>query len=577
MKNYFILLLIFLSTTLLSDDTNHVRINFTPTNLKFNPHGKNTSFSQNEPPDVPQLLSLFDNAAIYTKTPTLLFLSLDPEGDDIEYRIYWDADSTFSTPDSHTTSLHPSGDTVNFTFSSSLSDRETFFWKVKARDPDGSNSWSAFSEKRSFTINTSLSTGTVSWFQQKGVQFGQNIFSGTEVKGDSIKLVQTSVKDTLISEGFEGAFPPSDWEVFEVGASNNYWFQAGDYAHSGSYSAKATWDDSEVDTWLVTEAIDLSPYPSCSLSYYQMGFWTTSYYQYWGLWVSTTSQTDTSAFTEIQEVGPGPELSWEKKLIDLTSYCGEDTVYLAFRYKEASGTDWWVDDVNIIVPSSEPLDSGKATSIPVAFNWLTDYGYTRFNLGWADINWKKSESSDSIGIHVEYLENGSWSIIPDSDLPGNTSGFFRNTTLCTLQIDTLDTGIYDTLRVVGKFYTSGNKASTDPALLFWDIGHIDLSGIKENKEILPQILTLHKIKPNPFHSKGIIEYALPEETAVNLSVYDISGRNVITLVDGIKSRGYHSFRWDGRGKRGKKLTSGVYFIRLTANDKTLTRKAVILK
>ena len=64
---------------------------------------------------------------------------------------------------------------------------------------------------------------------------------------------------------------------------------------------------------------------------------------------------------------------------------------------------------------------------------------------------------------------------------------------------------------------------------------------------------------------------------MTLSIHDVAGRLVTTLIDRRMDAGAHTTEWDGMDVRGERVTSGVYFYRLTAGNRTLTRKAVLLK
>ncbi|UCG51424.1 MAG: T9SS type A sorting domain-containing protein [Candidatus Latescibacterota bacterium] len=64
---------------------------------------------------------------------------------------------------------------------------------------------------------------------------------------------------------------------------------------------------------------------------------------------------------------------------------------------------------------------------------------------------------------------------------------------------------------------------------------------------------------------------------VSLTIYDTSGRLVRTLVDREMESGVYGEEWDGRDAKGHTVASGVYFCRLGAGNRTLTRKAVFLK
>jgi hypothetical protein len=78
--------------------------------------------------------------------------------------------------------------------------------------------------------------------------------------------------------------------------------------------------------------------------------------------------------------------------------------------------------------------------------------------------------------------------------------------------------------------------------------------------------------PNPFNPTTTIRYALPEAGRVSLQVFDVSGRLVATLADGVRDAGYHEATFDASS-----LASGVYLYRLQVNDFTSTGKMVLMK
>lgn len=94
----------------------------------------------------------------------------------------------------------------------------------------------------------------------------------------------------------------------------------------------------------------------------------------------------------------------------------------------------------------------------------------------------------------------------------------------------------------------------------------------ENNNVLPDDYYLEANHPNPFNPSTIINFGLPRLSNVTLSVYNIIGQKVTTLVDLQLRAGRHSYIWDG-----KNLASGVYFYQLKANEFTYTRKMILLK
>ncbi|MEX2363245.1 MAG: T9SS type A sorting domain-containing protein [Balneolaceae bacterium] len=78
--------------------------------------------------------------------------------------------------------------------------------------------------------------------------------------------------------------------------------------------------------------------------------------------------------------------------------------------------------------------------------------------------------------------------------------------------------------------------------------------------------------PNPFNPTTNITFNLPSANRVELSVFDILGRKVVTLVDGRLQSGNHTYNFDA-----SKLSSGIYIYRLQSGEVTLTEKMTLIK
>lgn len=83
--------------------------------------------------------------------------------------------------------------------------------------------------------------------------------------------------------------------------------------------------------------------------------------------------------------------------------------------------------------------------------------------------------------------------------------------------------------------------------------------------------------PNPFNPTTNIKFSLSTPEIVHLTVYDLSGRAVTTLVNGPLAAAHHTIEWNGMDDNGKRVASGVYFYKLTAGDYSATDKMVMLK
>jgi Flagellar hook capping protein len=93
----------------------------------------------------------------------------------------------------------------------------------------------------------------------------------------------------------------------------------------------------------------------------------------------------------------------------------------------------------------------------------------------------------------------------------------------------------------------------------------------------PHVFIVSQNYPNPFNPSTIISYSLPAASYISLKIYDILGREIITLVNEVKTAGAHSVQWDGKNSQGIKVGSGVYFYQLrTESGFIKTQKMIML-
>jgi flagellar hook assembly protein FlgD len=85
------------------------------------------------------------------------------------------------------------------------------------------------------------------------------------------------------------------------------------------------------------------------------------------------------------------------------------------------------------------------------------------------------------------------------------------------------------------------------------------------------------IRPNPFNASATVDFTLPADGGVRLSVYAATGRRIAVLVDGFLTEGDHQAVWHGRDQRGRNCPSAVYFLRLEAAGRTEARRIVLVK
>jgi hypothetical protein len=180
-------------------------------------------------------------------------------------------------------------------------------------------------------------------------------------------------------------------------------------------------------------------------------------------------------------------------------------------------------------------------------------------------------------VQATMIETLSWLTVPDSvcaygDIPDGGSSFGGSDSY-TLDLTGFPGGEFDVDLKVTWEDTCGNVyQDTVPQTL---LPPPTPTGIPDGTDVVSHYLEQNY--PNPFNPKTEISYHIPQDEAVSLNVYDVSGRLVRTLVDGNKVFGPHSVVWDGKDNVGRQVSSGVYFYRLWAGDFVKTRRMVLLK
>jgi hypothetical protein len=139
-------------------------------------------------------------------------------------------------------------------------------------------------------------------------------------------------------------------------------------------------------------------------------------------------------------------------------------------------------------------------------------------------------------------------------------------------------------------YTDGNLPIAD--VLYYYLNQIDLDGTMTRSEVvevllsptavsqqaLPLVNSLQQNYPNPFNPETTISYDLSAESVVTLTIYDISGQVIRSVVNNqAMSAGQYKSVWDGRDERGVKVASGVYFYQLQTEKFIAKKKMTLLQ
>jgi hypothetical protein len=158
----------------------------------------------------------------------------------------------------------------------------------------------------------------------------------------------------------------------------------------------------------------------------------------------------------------------------------------------------------------------------------------------------------------------------------------------------------DTLRAEGNDWAPGPSPDTSKPRLWADTGFIDTTGANTNpyescisgtEEEPPQtklavdstapkdslFYGVEQNYPNPFNPTTQIAFTVPRTSAVKVQIFNVLGQVIRTLVDAEYTAGHYSVEWDGTDATGVKVSSGIYFYRMTAGDFVAKHKMILLK
>jgi hypothetical protein len=182
------------------------------------------------PPLAPTHQQPFDNEHEPSLTPLLQFFTTDISGDDLHFEVEIDDDPDFSSPavdrNSETNGLDfvnlndggdkqpfDSGAPMQFTTPTSLSASTTYWWRVRAKDPDGSNTYGDWSTNTSFTTNQSVTVSE--WFQTTGDQFATNNLTGAATSSGGVSVASSPATILSTTVNFNDASVGNAWGSFD--------------------------------------------------------------------------------------------------------------------------------------------------------------------------------------------------------------------------------------------------------------------------------------------------------------------------------------------------------------------------
>jgi hypothetical protein len=173
---------------------------------------------------------------------------------------------------------------------------------------------------------------------------------------------------------------------------------------------------------------------------------------------------------------------------------------------------------------------------------------------------------------AEFLENN---YLRDEDTPGGDCGVpvgvFQKVLPGSIAVgDTIKWYAYGYYQEGNKYHGLFGYSPEQVCVADTAIAGIDTKGIE------PLVAGIINV-PNPFGGSTQIQFDLARRARVSIAIYDIRGREVDAVFEGVLPQGAHSVTWDGLSESGETLPSGIYFYRFKAGDFEINKKAILVR
>lgn len=201
---------------------------------------------------------------------------------------------------------------------------------------------------------------------------------------------------------------------------------------------------------------------------------------------------------------------------------------------------------------------------PVCSGFFNQDTYADFIVG---------DGSDYGGLGAVYLYLGGDSMDNQYDWAGRGTGGGQLGYSIANAGDVNGDGVEDFLVSEPGYYFGKNRGRV--FLLSGDTTH--LAGIAGNFPHVPKEIILHQNYPNPFNSTTAIRYEINRSALVQITIINLLGKEVKTLVQKQHSPGAYQIEWDGKDNFGNEVTGGVYFIILKTGGFKQSKKLIIMQ
>lgn len=278
----------------------------------------------------------------------------------------------------------------------------------------------------------------------------------------------------------------------------------------------------------------------------------------WDLLIPEETYPDNSIVALTGDPGfTGESDNWEHYSFDLNGYQGE-TVMFRFHFAATNSSEkgWFVDNFAIygatpLAPSPQNLMATVTTDPSEDPPWTIT------------LTWQAPETDQNVAQYNIYRrEDGEPYDVPYATVSGETLQYIDAENIDGDPLYYVVSAVYD---------SHESNFSNEVAVLDYP-SHID----SDKWSNAPSHYALEQNYPNPFNPNTTITYQVPQASYVNLSIYDVSGKLIKTIVDGETSPGNYSVNWNGKDDNGDAVSSGIYLYRLHTDKAIISTQRMIL-
>lgn len=277
----------------------------------------------------------------------------------------------------------------------------------------------------------------------------------------------------------------------------------------------------------------------------------------------------------------GIRVEQERYAFNVTPY--DEFVIFSYTIQNLGGTalnnvsaglffDW---DINASANDYARFDLARSTGyVTNASSSPTRIAGTRLLTGDGTLSYRSIHNPNE--IYDGFTDTEKWNWMSGGIQTESIDNVDVSTILCASGL-TIPAGgnITVAFAVIGAESQSDFDANADAAQTLWNNGLV--TGIEDVSSVHPKSYNLYQNYPNPFNPSTQITYDLPITSKVTLTVFNLLGQEIRTLVTGSQGAGRYTVQWDGSNAAGQSVASGVYLYRLEAGNTVVNRKMLFVK